>query len=261
MTERNTAWDQMGAASGLLATVLFVVAFIVFLGTSPGGDPALPNVQHADLAPSFLAAHLSPIRVVILLSALGLALFLWFLASLWTTLREAEDGVSRGSTAALVGGVASAGLVFVGLALLATAGLSTSSAQAANVATLYTASSLLSALGIGVSSIFFFAVAKVILGTGALGRWLGVLAFIAGLLAVCGFMTPFFAANVLNAATGALGRWAGTVAFVVWLGLASGAMTIAQRRRTHTPQILGDGQLGEGHLVRAQTTTGRGVAR
>ena len=43
-------------------------------------------------------------------------------------------------------------------------------------------------------------------------------------------MTPFFEANVLNAATGALGRWAGSVAFVIWLGLASAAMTLAQRR-------------------------------
>ncbi len=246
----------MGAASGLLATVLFAIAFAVFLGTSPGGDPALPNIKHADLAPGFLAAHLSAIRVVVLLSALGLALFLWFLATLWTTLRDAEDGASRGSTAALAGGVASTSLVFVGLGLLATAGLSTSESQADNVATLYTASSLLTALGIGVSAIFFFAVAKVILITGALGRWLGVLAFIAGLLAVCGFMTPFFAANVLNAATGALGRWAGTVAFVVWLGLASAEMTRAQRRRIQVTQYRGNG-----HLVDTQQPTEQEVAR
>ena len=231
MQERNRTWEQMGAASGLLATLLFVIAFIVFLGTSPGGDPSLPNIAQADTAPAYLAAHLTAIRVVVLLNALGLALFLWFLASLWTTLREAEDGASRGSTAALAGGVASSGLVLVGLALLATAGLSTSPDQADNVATLYTAASLLIAFGIGVSAIFFFAVSKVILATGALGRWLGVLAFIAGLLSVCGFMTPFFEANVLNAATGALGRWAGSVAFVIWLGLASAAMTVAQRHR------------------------------
>jgi hypothetical protein len=79
-------------------------------------------------------------------------------------------------------------------------------------------------------SIFFFGASKVILQTGALGRGLGILAFIAGLFSVCGFMTPFFAANVLNAATGALGRWGWTVAFVLWLGLASLSMTLAQRR-------------------------------
>ena len=42
-SERNRTWEQMGAASGLLATLLFVIAFIVFLGTSPGGDPSLPT--------------------------------------------------------------------------------------------------------------------------------------------------------------------------------------------------------------------------
>jgi hypothetical protein len=231
MDERNRTWEQMGAASGLLATLLLVIAFIVFLGTSPGGDPSLPNIAQADTAPAFLAAHLTAIRVVVLLNGLGIVVFLWFLASLWTTLSEAEGDGGRGSTAAVIGGVAGSVLVLAGLALIATAGLSTSPDQADNVGTLYTASALVIALGGGVFSIFFFGVAKVILQTGALGRWLGVLAIIAALFSVCGFMTPFFQANVLNAATGALGHWAWTVAFVVWLLLASGAMTLAQRRR------------------------------
>ncbi len=230
MKDRDGSWQQLGAASGLLATLLFAIAFVVFLGTSPGGDPALPNISHADAAPSYLAAHLSAIRVVVLLNDLGIALFLWFLVSLWTTLRQAEGDPGRGSTAAVIGGASGSVLVLAGLALIAAAGLSTSPAQAESVGTLYTASSLLIALGGALFSLFFFGAAKVILHTGVLGRWLGVLAVIAALLSVCGFMTPFFAANVLNAGTGALGRWAPSVAFVVWLGLASAAMTLAQRR-------------------------------
>ena len=84
-------------------------------------------------------------------------------------------------------------------------------------------------------SLFFFGAAKVILQTGVLGRWLGVLAMVAALLSVCGFMTPFFAASVLNAGTGALGRWAPSVAFVVWLLLASATMTLSQRRASRAP--------------------------
>ena len=99
--------------------------------------------------------------------------------------------------------------MLAGLALLATAGLSTSPDQADNVGTLYTASSLLIALGGGVLSVFFFGVAKVILQTERARRWLGILAFIAGLISVLGFMTPFFEANVLNAATGAWGTGPG----------------------------------------------------
>lgn len=231
---RRGHWEELGAASGLLAAALFIAAFIVFLGTSPGSDPVLPNIKHAFAAPDYLSAHLTAIRVVVLLNGLGLALFLWFLGALWTTLREAEGAAGRGSTAALVGGAAGSGLVLAGLALIATAGLSTSPDQANDVPTLYTAASLLIALGGGVFSIFFFGVARVILLTGALGRWLGILAFIAGLLAVCGFMTPFFEANLLNAGTGALGRWAPSVAFVVWLLLASLSMTLEQRREVRT---------------------------
>jgi hypothetical protein len=230
MHKRRSNWDQMGAASGLLASLLLVIAFIVFLSTSPGGDPSLPNIAGADNAPAFLAAYLDEIRLVVLLNGLGIALFLWFLSSLWTTLREAEDEGGRGSTVVLIGGIAGSVLVLVGLTLLAAAGLSSSTMQAENVPTLYVASSLLVALGGGVLSLFFFGVGKVILGTGALGKWLGVLAMIAGLLSVCGFMTPFFEANVLNAATGLLGRWAWSVAFVVWLLLASSTMTLSQRR-------------------------------
>ncbi len=235
MREKDSSWQQLGAASGLLATLLFLVAFVIFLGTSPGGDPALPNISHADTASSYLAANLSAIRVVVLLDDLGIALFLWFLASLWRTLRQAEGEPGRGSMVAVIGAAAGSVLVLAGLALIAAAGLSTSPAQAESVGTLYTASSLLITLGGGLSSLFFFGAGKVILQTGVLGRWLGVLAVVAALLSVCGFMTPFFAANVLNAGTGALGRWAPSVAFVVWLGLASATMTLAQRRASRLP--------------------------
>ena len=253
MNERSRTWEQLGAASGLLATLLFVIAFIVFLGTSPGGDPSLPNIAQADTAPGFLAAHLTAIRVVVLLNGLGIALFLWFLGSLWTTLSEAEGEVGRGSTVAVIGGVAGSVLVLAGLALIATAGLSTSSDQADNVGTLYTASALLVALGGGVLSVFFFGVAKVILQTDALGRWLGILAFIAGLVSVFGFMTPFFQANILNAATGALGHWAWSLAFVVWLFLASAAMTLEQRRLTR------DDKPTSGAVRAAEPPAGGGV--
>lgn len=236
MSKHRSSWEQVGAASGLLASVLFVLAFIVFLGTSPGGDPSLPNIAGADTAPAYLAANLDEIRIVVLLNGLGIALFLWFMGSLWTTLREAEGEGGRGSTVTLIGGVAGSVLVLAGLTLLAAAGLSTSPSQADNVPTLYVSSALLVALGGGVLSLFSFGVGKVILRTGVLGKWLGVLAMIAGLLSVCGFMTPFFEANVLNAATGLLGHWAWSVAFVVWLLLASSTMTLAQRRQKTRPQ-------------------------
>ena len=163
MHGRNRTWEQMGAASGLLATLLFVIAFIVFLGTSPGGDPALPNIKHADTAPAFLAAHLTAIRVVVLLSALGLALFLWFLASLWTTLREAEDGASAGRRPPWPAASRARAWCSSASPCWRPAGSPPARARPTTSPPSTPPPSLADRLGVGVSAIFFFAVAKVIL--------------------------------------------------------------------------------------------------
>jgi hypothetical protein len=189
-------------------------------------------VGDAQFAPAYLAEHLSALRLETLLTVLGVVLFLWFLGTLWSTLRAVEAG-GRGSTLVLIGGTVGSGLALTGLALSATAGLATSDAQAGDVATLYAASALLTALAGGVSSLFFFGVAKAIFQTRALPRWLGVLAYVVAVLALFGFFTPFFDSGAFNAATGVLGRWAWTAGFVVWLFLASLTLTIRER---HTPE-------------------------
>ncbi|MFF9407971.1 hypothetical protein ACF1B0_20955 [Streptomyces anandii] len=223
--------SRTGAGIGLLAALLFLVAFLFFLTTSPTGSPGLPDVGDARFAPAYFAENLDAVRISTLLTAVGVTLFLWFLAHLWARLRPAEPAPGQDSMVVLIGGVAGSVLVLAGLALTATSGLSTTTDQAVNVSTLYVASALLTALGGAVFSIFFFGVAKVILRTGAMARWLGWLAVLAALLCACAVMTPFFTANILNAATGALGRWCWTAALFVWLLLASGAMALGERRR------------------------------
>jgi len=52
----------MGAAAGLLATLLLLIALIISLAIGPGGDPSLPNVNDAQFFPAFLQANLSTIR-------------------------------------------------------------------------------------------------------------------------------------------------------------------------------------------------------
>ena len=226
-----------GAGMGVLAAVVFVVAFIAFLTTSPTGDPAFPDVGNAQFAPAWFAVNLSAIRIATLLTAVGIAVFLWFLAALWTRFREAEGPPGHGSMIVVIGGVAGSVLVLVGLALTATAGLSTSPGQASNIATLYVASAMLTAFGGGMFSVFFFGAAKVIFATRAFGRWLGWLAILAALLSACAFMTPFFTASVLNPATGALGRWAWTAAIVVWVFCASVALIVAERREARARAV------------------------
>ena len=228
--KREQDWEAMGAGIGLLAALMFVLAFIVFMTTSPTGSPPLPSIENAQSAPAFLAAHLTAVRLVLLFTSLGVVLFLWFAGSLRAALRQAEGEPARGSGLAMAGATAGAVLMLAGLALGFAAGLSTSPLQANAAPTLYTASALLFAFGGGTLSLFFFAAAEVIVRTRVLGRWLGWLGFIVGLLAVLAFTTPFFPAGVLNAATGALGRWAWLAGLVVWLFLASLMLTIGERR-------------------------------
>ncbi len=74
MNERSRSWEQMGAASGLFAVLLFVAAFLIFLNTDPSGGntPRLPNIDNAEAAPAFFASHLNGIRAQVMLNGIGL---------------------------------------------------------------------------------------------------------------------------------------------------------------------------------------------
>ncbi|MFG2487986.1 hypothetical protein ACGFSI_35230 [Streptomyces virginiae] len=223
-------WEQMGAASGLLATLMFVLAFIVFMSTDPTGGTPYPSIENAQTVNDFFSQNVNPVRLQVLFTTLGIALFLWFLGPLWRVLREAEGGSARGTTVALVGAGVAASLMLVGLALTYAVLLTTSPAQAAAVPAFFTGSAVLFALGGGVLSLFFFAVGKVILHTGVMGRWLGWLALVAAVLSVLAFISPFWVGGILNPATGALGLWAWWTAFVVWVLLASSVLTLREYR-------------------------------
>jgi hypothetical protein len=223
----------MGAASGLFAVLLFVVAFIIFLSTDPGGGntPQLPDVANAQAAPAFFADHLESIRAQVMLNSIGIVFFLWFLGTFWGVLRRAEGEPARASTISFAGAIVGVAMTLVGLMLTGTSTLTTSMPQAETVAALYTAAALSFAFGGAAFTIFFLGAAEVILRTGAMAKWLGLLALLAAALSAFGFITPYYTDGIFNPATGALGFYAHYFAFVVWLLLASGALTVAQRQR------------------------------
>ncbi|MFD9966943.1 hypothetical protein ACFWZR_21010 [Streptomyces sp. NPDC059017] len=229
MGERR-GWEQMGAASGLLAALMFMVAFIMFMLTDPSGGTPYPSVADAQTVNDFYSQNVNHIRLQVLFTTLGIALFLWFLGPLWRVLRDAEGEPARGATVALVGAGVGAALMLVALALTYSVLLTTSPAQADAVPAFFTGSAVLFALGGGVLSVFFFAVGKVILHTGVMGGWLGWLALVAAVPAALAFISPFWLSGVLNPATGALGLWAWWVAFVVWVLLASAVLTLREYR-------------------------------
>ena len=237
MSEKSRAWEQMGAASGMFAVLLFVAAFIIFLNTDPSGGntPRLPNIGNAEAAPAFVADHLNGIRAQVMLNGIGLVVFLWFLGTLWGVLRAAEGGPARGSAIASGGALIGVALTLVGLVLTGTSTLATTLAQAETVSTLYGAAALSYAFGGGAFAVFFLGVAEVSLRAGGLPKWLGWLALLAAVVSVFGFVTPYAQSGIFNPATGGLGFYAHYAAFVVWLFLASAALTLAQRRRTHAP--------------------------
>ncbi len=252
--KKGSDWEGMGAASGLLAALSFVLAFAALMSTDPTGSPPLPAVQNAEQAPAYIAANLNVYRLELLFISLGVVFFLWFMGSLWVRFKSAEGDPGRASMLVVIGASVGAAMMLVGLVLGFTSGLSTSSLQADTVPSLYTAGALLFAFGGGALALFFFGVAKVILGTEAMARWLGVFAFIAALLCVFAFVTPFFDSGVMNAATGALGRWAWYAAFVVWVFLASLMLTIDERRLSKAaespepPEVPGPQTGTEGEL-------------
>ncbi len=237
MSDRDRTWQQLGAASGLFAALLFVVAFIIFLHTDPSGGntPRLPNIANAQAAPAFVADHLNGIKAQVMLNGIGLTLFLWFLGTLRGVLGAAEGGQARGSAIASGGALVGVALTMVGLVLTGTSTLTTSLPQAETVSTLYAAAALSFAFGGASFTVFFLGVAEVSLRAGGLPRWLGWLAVLAAVASVFGFVTPYAESGIFNPATGALGFYAHYVVFVIWLLPASAALTIAQHRRSHLP--------------------------
>ena len=233
--DRDRTWQQLGAASGLFAALLFVVAFIIFLHADPSGGntPRLPNIANAQAAPAFIADHLNGIKAQVMLNGIGLILFLWFLGSLRGVLGAAEGGRARGSTIASGGALVGVALTLVGLMLTGTSTLTTSLPQAETVSTLYVAAALSFAFGGAAFSVFFLGVAEVSLRAGGLPRWLGWLAVLAAVASVFGFVTPYAQSGIFNPATGGLGFYAHYIAFVVWLFLASAVLMLSQHRRAH----------------------------
>jgi hypothetical protein len=225
--------ERLGAASGLIAAVLFGISFIIGISPSPP-DMDAPAQEVAD----FVNTNHEALRVGYLLNTLAMLFFLWFLGSVRAGLRTSEGGAGRVSAIASGGGLVGAGFVILAQVFGATATLraqeATQVVDPEITRTLIDLQLLSIGLGAAAFAVFFGAVAVAVLYEGGLPDWLGWLAGVAYVAALIGVVTIFTDSGVF-AADGAFGFWARYAVFVVWIALASIALVtsakVTRRRR------------------------------
>ena len=187
-------FSRWGLLGGVGTAVLLVAGG--FLAGSP------PKVGDSDTKiVTFITDHQDALKVSSYLGGVAGVLFLWFLGSLYSRLRQAEGGTGRLARVGLTGGIVAITIAFAGNAIAANAALHPS-------AGLYRlASNFYGYVGFA-AAVFVAAVSVLIWSTGLLPKWFGY----AGEVLAVGW---FVAAASVSTESDAI-FVVGFVVFLVW---------------------------------------------
>ena len=221
--------ESLAASSGLIAALLFGIAFVI--GISP--EPPDFDASAGEVA-SFVSANQDALRVEILLNTLAVFAFLWFLGTVRAGLRGSESGAGRVTGIASAGGIVGSTFLIAAGVFAAVATLRPDETDAGITRALVDLQYLSIGLGASAFVVFFLAIAVLAFWDGALPSWMGGLSLLAAITSAIGVVT-IFSTDGIFAADGALGFWARYAVFVGWTAIASiGMLTMKKggiRRR------------------------------
>jgi hypothetical protein len=211
-------WERIGAATGIVFVVLFMIAFGLELHDFP--DPGLVG---ADEIVMFIEAHQTRLGLVAILYAVSWTAFLWFMGSLRSRLAAVEPS-QRLSSVAFGAGILTATLSLVMSGLRAEIVLAdfTTAVEAAVTGrwALYDASGGFLGITPFPRAVTLGSASLVVLRFGGLPRWLGWLGVVSALVNLVGGFDYLAPSNVTY--TGH--PLADLISFVVWVLLASGTI-------------------------------------
>lgn len=213
---RDWDWERLGAATGAISVLLFIIGFGI-LPTPPDVDASAIDIHN------YFVDEQDGVRASMVLVTAALFFFIWFLGSLRSALRAAEGGTGRVSSIAFAGGLVSAGALFVLITLIAGAAFRPEETAPQVTMAINDLAIVSGAPALAGLTALFAASAKVALRHGAFSSALGTLLVLAALA------QPFAVGAMLTdsgvfAGDGVLGLILPVAAFGVAILAVSGAL-------------------------------------
>jgi hypothetical protein len=162
----ETTLERYGLAAGIVFVILIVVAALI------GGSPPKPTDGALKIG-SFFRDNQDALKVGSYLNGLAAVAFLWFLGALWAHLRRAEGTAGRVSVIALVGGIGTLALAFVGNGISAFVALYVDDLGPTGTKAFYLLAVVFLAFASFTLAVFVAAVSVLILRYRFVERWLG----------------------------------------------------------------------------------------